>query len=77
MRRECRERFPRHRELTIPTCITARASRTCCDACRDGYLAVAFEVGGGENVSGIPGACATRNFTYLVRGPWAVEQMER
>ena len=26
--------------------------------------------GGGENVPGIPGACATRNFTYLVRGPW-------
>ena len=25
--------------------------------------------GGGENVPGIPGACATRNFTYLVRGP--------
>ena len=24
--------------------------------------------GGGENVPGIPGACATRNFTYLVRG---------
>ena len=26
--------------------------------------------GGGENVPGIPGACATRNFTYLARGPW-------
>ena len=25
--------------------------------------------GGGENVPGIPGACATRNFMYLVRGP--------
>ena len=24
----------------------------------------------GENVPGIPGACATRNFAYLVRGPW-------
>ena len=28
--------------------------------------------GGGENVPGIPCACATRNFTYLVRGPWCV-----
>ena len=28
--------------------------------------------GGGENVPGIPGACATRNFTYLVRGPWII-----
>ena len=26
--------------------------------------------GGGENVPGIPGACITRNFTYLVIGPW-------
>ena len=60
----------RHRGLAIPTCITARAWRTCRDACRDHYLADAFEVGVGENVPGIPGACATRNFTYLVRGPW-------
>ena len=45
------------------TCVT-------CDACRDRYVAVSFEGGGGENVSGIPSACATRNFTYLVRGPW-------
>ena len=29
---------------------------------------VSFEIGGGENVPGIPGACATRYFTYLVRG---------
>ena len=26
--------------------------------------------GSGENVRGIPGVCTTRNFTYLVRGPW-------
>ena len=26
--------------------------------------------GGGENVPGIPGACATFNFSYLARGPW-------
>ena len=26
--------------------------------------------GGGENVPGIPVACATRNFAYLLRGPW-------
>ena len=35
MRRECREHFPRHRGLTIPTCITARAWRTRLDACQD------------------------------------------
>ena len=32
-------------------------------------VAVSFKVDGGENVPGIPGACATRNFTYLVRSP--------
>ena len=26
----------------------------------------------GKNYPGIPGACATRNFAYLVRGPWCV-----
>ena len=25
---------------------------------------------GGENVPGIPGACAVRDFAYLARGPW-------
>ena len=35
VRRECRERFPRHRGLAIPTCITARAWRTCRDAYHD------------------------------------------
>ena len=25
-----------------------------------------------ENVPGISGACATRNFTYLLRGPWII-----
>ena len=29
---------------------------------------------GGENVPGIPGACATHNFTYLVRGPCSGKQ---
>ena len=32
------EGFPRHRGLAIPTCITARASRMCRDACRDCYM---------------------------------------
>ena len=70
MPREYRERFPRHHRLAIRTCITARAWRTCRDACRDRLLPVSFYVGGGENVPSIPGACTTRNSTYLVRGPW-------
>ena len=35
MRLECWECFPYHRGMAIPTCITARVSRTCRDACRD------------------------------------------
>ena len=34
MHQECRERFPRQRGLSIPTCIRACAWRTCLDACR-------------------------------------------
>ena len=33
VRRECRERFPRHRGYAIPTYIMARATSTCRDAC--------------------------------------------
>ena len=51
-----REHFSHQLALAIPTCITARASSTCRDACRDRYLSVAFEVGSGKNVPGIPGA---------------------
>ena len=48
------------------TCVTHVPS------CMMGSLSI--EVGSGENVPGIPGACATRNFTYLVRGPLWNEQ---
>ena len=50
--------------LAISACITARAWPTCRDASRDRYPRC------GENVPGIPGACAIRNFAYLARGPW-------
>ena len=40
--------------------------------CLPGLLTIAnsFDIGGGENVSGIPSACTTRNVTYLVRAPY-------
>ena len=63
MRRECRESFPCHRGLAIPTW------HTCRDGCRDHLLTVSLEVGARENVPGIPGECATRTFASLVRGP--------
>ena len=63
MRRECRERFPRHRlhrkslvidpSMHVPWCMSGSITR-----------------GGGENVPSVPGACASCNFAYLVRGSW-------
>ena len=49
MRRECREHFPCHRGLAIPTCIMACLYCTCCDACHDHLLVVSFEVSGWGN----------------------------
>ena len=77
MRRESRERFPRHPGLAILTCITTRAWCTCHGACRDRLLAVSFEVGGGGNTPGISGACTTRNFAYLLKGPYATHFQTR
>ena len=45
--------------MHVPWCMSGSLS--------DGFL---WSRWGGENVPGTPGACATRNFTYLVRGPW-------
>ena len=69
MRRECRERFPRHWLQRTPlindpgmhhgTCVTH------VPWCMSGSLTSC----GGEHVPGIPGACATHNFTYLARSP--------
>ena len=66
MPRECRERFPRHRRWAIPTCITARASRTCRDACRDRQLLVSFEIGGGGKRS--RHSRRMRNLQFYVSG---------
>ena len=70
MRRECWERFPHHRFRRKPlvsdlgthygTCVTH------VPWCMSGSLTHV----GGENVLGIPCACATREFTYLARGPY-------
>ena len=69
-RQECREPFPRHRLQRKPlirdpgmhygTCVTH------VPCCMSGSLTCR----GRENVSGIPGACATCNFPYLVKGTW-------
>ena len=70
MHRECRGRFPRHRLQRKPQVTDAGMHHgtyvTYVPWCMSGLLTR----GGGESVPGIPGACANRNFTYLVRGPW-------
>ena len=62
MRRECRERFPLHRVPKEPLVSDPDMHHGTCVThmpwCKWG------------NVPGNPGACATRNFTYLVRVPW-------
>ena len=46
--------FPRHRGLAIPTCITARAWRTCRDASRDRWLAFPLKSVAGKTFPAIP-----------------------
>ena len=65
MRLECRECFPCHRlERNLLVSDPGMHHGTCVTHvpwCMSGSLTR----GGWENVPGIPGACATRNFTYL------------
>ena len=69
MHQECRERFPRHCRVRYPdmhhdTCVTH------VPWCMPGSLSSSFLwCRWRGNVPGIPGTCATLNFTYLVRGP--------
>ena len=63
--------FSGNRQLAIPACITARASHhDTCVTHVSWCMSESLTCAGGENVPGIPGACTTRNFTYLSRGPW-------
>ena len=69
MRRECRQRFPRHRLRRKPLVSDPDMHHGSCATHVPWCMSGSLTCGGGENVPGIPGACATRNFTYLVRGP--------
>ena len=70
MRRECRERFPRHRFQRKPLVSDPGMHHGTCVKHVPWCMSESLTDGGWENVPGIPGACATRNFAYLVRGPW-------
>ena len=69
MRRECRERFLRHRLQRKPLVrylgMHHGTGVTGVLWCMSGSLTRY----GGENVPCIPGACATHNFTFLTRNP--------
>ena len=69
MRRECRERFPRHRIQRKPLVSDPDMHRGTCVTHVPWCMSGSLTRSGGENVPGIPGAWANRNFTYLVRGP--------
>ena len=69
MHRECRERFPRHRLQRKPLVSDPSMHHGTCVMHVPWYMSGSLTRGGGENVPGSPGACATRNFAYLVRGP--------
>ena len=64
-----RERFPRHRLQRKPLVSDPGIHHGTCATHVPWCLSGLLTRGGGENVPGIPGACATRNFTYLARGP--------
>ena len=69
MRRECRERFPRDRLHRKPLVGDPSMHHGTCVTHVPWCMSGSLTRGGGDNVPGILGACATRNFTYLIRGP--------
>ena len=73
MRRECRERFPRHRLQRKPLVSDPDMHHGTCIAHVPWCMSGSLTRDGDENVPGIPGACATHKFAYLVRGPWGKE----
>ena len=69
MRREYRERFPRQQLQRKPLVSDPGMHHGTCVTHVPWCMSGSLTRSGGENVPGIPGTCATLNFTYLVRGP--------
>ena len=67
MRRECRERFPRHRLQRKPLVSDPGMHQGTCVTHVPICISGSLTRGGGENVPDIPVASPARNFTYLVR----------
>ena len=72
MHRECQDRFPRHRLQRKPVVSDPGMHHGTCVTHVPWCMSGSLICGGGENVPCIPAACATRNFAYLLRGPWGV-----
>ena len=68
MRRECRERFPRHRLQMKPLVSEPDMHHGTCVTHVPWCMSGSFTRARGENIADIPGACATRDFTYLAKG---------
>ena len=68
MRWECRERISRHWLQRKPLINDPGMHHGTCVTHVPWCMLGSVTSGDGENVPGIPGACATRNFTYLARG---------
>ena len=70
MRQECRERFPRHQLQMKPLVSDPDMHHGACVTHVPWCMSRSLTGGGGTYASGISGACATRNTTYLATGPW-------
>ena len=68
MRRECRERFLRHRLQRKPLVSDPGMHHGTCFTHVPWCMSGSQTRGGGENVPGIPCACTTHNFAYLCVG---------
>ena len=64
--------FPAHRLQGKPVVSDPGMHRGTCGTHVPWCMPGSLTRGVGENVPGIPGACVTRNFTYLARGPLIV-----
>ena len=69
MHPECRESFTRHRLQRKPLVSDPGMHHGTCVTQVPWCMSGSLNRDGGENVPGIAGACAIRNFTYLARGP--------
>ena len=69
MRRECREYYPRHRLQWKPLVSDPSMHHDTCVTHVPWCISGSLNCGGGENVLGIPGACAIRNIRYMERDP--------